>query len=175
MAEIRTERLLLRPPVLADAAHITELVNDPLIYEKVARIPPGQSVEQTGRWILGTERGNELGTDHVFLIVESGAVIGTIGAHRAAADMPFEIGYWVAPAAWGRGVATEAATALIAWLDDRGLAGKLVSGYFADNPASGRVLEKLGFSPVRTGPVYCDGRGRKVNHVFVQRTNPPLV
>lgn len=173
--EIRTQRFLLRPPALADAERITELVRDPRIYEKVARIPPGQSVEQTGKWILNGQRGNELGTDHVFLIVETGEVIGTVGAHRPATSEPFEIGYWIAPHAWGRGVATEAARALIGWLDARGQAGTLVSGHFADNPASGRVLEKLGFEVTETGPVYCLGRGREINHVFMKRTGQALV
>ena len=173
--EIRTQRFLMRAPTLADAERVTELVRDPRIYEKVARIPPDQSVEQTGKWFLNCERGNELGTDHVFLIIEAGEVIGTVGAHRPATSEPFEIGYWIAPQAWGRGVATEAACALIGWLDARGQADTLVSGHFADNPASGRVLEKLGFEVIRTGPVYCLGRGREIDHVYMKRTGQTLV
>lgn len=175
VSEIKTARFRLRPPQLADAEAVTALVRDPRIYEKVARIPPQQTVEQTGRWILGTERGSELGIDHVFLIIEAEEIIGTIGAHRPATDQPFEIGYWVAPSAWGRGVATEAARALIGWLEGRGQAEGLISGYFIDNPASGRVLEKLGFEHTGTSPVFCLGRGCEIDHVFMRRKQPPMV
>ena len=173
MTEIRTKRCLLRPPVLDDAECVTALVNDPRIYEKVARIPPGQSVEETGRWILNVQRGREAGTDYVFAITDvfslGDGLAGMVGAHRQSVGDPYEIGYWLAPAAWGQGLATEAAEGLIGWLDIRGQADKLVSGYFKDNPASGRVLEKLGFRATHEAPVYCAGRGCEVDHVFMVR------
>ena len=175
MNEIRTARFRLRPPRLEDAEAVTAIVRDPRIYEKVARIPPAQSVEQTGRWILSTERGGELGTDHVFLVTRDETVIATVGAHRPATDQPFEIGYWVAPAEWGRGVATEVSQALIGWLEAREQAGEIISGHFIDNPASGRVLGKLGFEVTGTGPVYCLGRGCHVDHVFMRRLSARLV
>ena len=66
----------------------------------------------------------------------------------------FELGYWVARPWWGRGIATEAGRALIANARDSLRLKRLVAGHFTDNPASGRVLQKLGFRP--TGVV----RGR---------------
>ncbi|WP_084398378.1 GNAT family N-acetyltransferase [Henriciella aquimarina] len=169
MTELRTRRLYLRPLRLEDAPRVTELVNEPGIYERVARIKPGQSKEETGRWILSVERGHDLGTDHVFAIMEGDTLIGTIGAHRLSADRPYEIGYWIAPEAWGKGIATEAAQAVIEWLEAIGAADEIVSGYFADNPASGRVLEKLGFEATHEAPVYCAGRGKDIDHVFMVR------
>lgn len=172
MAELRTKRLYLRHPVLSDAAAITRIVNDPLVYEKVARIGPGQSVEQTGRWILSVERGHDLGTDHVFAIIQDEELIGVVGVHRLSAEEPYEIGYWIAPSAWGRGVATEAGGAVIAWLEARGSGDVILSGHFEDNPSSGRVLEKLGFVATHRAPVYCAGRDRHVEHVFMIRRAP---
>lgn len=175
MTEITTARVRLRSPELADAEAVTAIVRDPRIYEKVARIPPEQTVEQTGRWILSSERGDELGTDHAFLITKDDAIIGTVGAHRPATDQPFEIGYWIAPQTWGKGIATEAACALIGWLEARGQADEIISGYFIDNPASGRVLEKLGFEKTETRPVYCLGRDCHVDHVYMRRRSAPVV
>ena len=169
MAEIRTARFLMRSPTLLDAEAVTTIVNDPRIYETVGRIPPAQSVEETGKWILNAERGRALDTDHVYFVIEGSEIIGTVAAHRPATDQPFELGYWVAPSAWGRGVATEAAQTLIDWLNIRGQASLLTSGYFADNPASGRVLEKLGFTYTRTAPGFCLGRDREIEHIFVER------
>src|SRR5206468_11939592 len=57
-----------------------------------------------------------------------------------------ELGYWLARPFWGRGLATEACTALIAIARALGLE-RIEGSHFLDNPASGRVLEKLGFEP----------------------------
>jgi RimJ/RimL family protein N-acetyltransferase len=57
------------------------------------------------------------------------------------------MGYWIACNFWGRGIATEACSALIEIAATLGL-HSLEAGHFLDNPASGRVLEKLGFEPV---------------------------
>jgi RimJ/RimL family protein N-acetyltransferase len=57
------------------------------------------------------------------------------------------MGYWIARPCWGRGFATEACTALIDIARTLGLA-TLEGSHFVDNPASARVLDKLGFEPV---------------------------
>ncbi|NOX94538.1 MAG: GNAT family N-acetyltransferase [Alphaproteobacteria bacterium] len=59
----------------------------------------------------------------------------------------FELGYWVGARARGQGVATLAASAISHYAFEK-LDGKTINaGYFLDNPASGRVLTKLGFKP----------------------------
>jgi RimJ/RimL family protein N-acetyltransferase len=69
------------------------------------------------------------------------------------------LGYWLGRAYWSRGLGTEA----VAWLLDYAHArfpGQTVgAGVFADNPASRRVLEKLGFRQVRTYDTFCRSRG----------------
>lgn len=56
-----------------------------------------------------------------------------------------ELGYWIAPAHWNSGIATEAAVAVVTYgFDTLGLP-YITSGYHENNPASGRVLGKLGF------------------------------
>lgn len=167
--EIRTERLCLRRLEAGDAAPITEAVQDPRIYEKVARIAPGQTVDITRGWMRSVAEGEGRDTDHVFVIEEQGVMAGVVGGHRKSTAEPFEIGYWLVPAAWGRGIATAAGKALIDWLDETGRGGRLTSGHFKDNPASGRVLQKLGFRPDHEAPVFCLGRGRDIDHVFMVR------
>ncbi|MAN74801.1 MAG: GNAT family N-acetyltransferase [Henriciella sp.] len=169
MEEIRTERLRLRPPLVSDAPAITACVNDPRIYEKVARIAPGQTVKVTTRWLEAVARGRARDLHHVFAIEKEGDFAGIIGAHRSDEGAPFEIGYWLAPPFWGQGLATEAGHALVSWLEESCGAKQFTSGYFADNPASGRVLEKLGFRKSHNAPLFCLGRGRDVDHVFMVR------
>jgi len=57
------------------------------------------------------------------------------------------MGYWIARPFWGRGYATEACSALVEIARTLGLAS-LEGSHFTDNPASARVLEKLGFVPL---------------------------
>ena len=55
-----------------------------------------------------------------------------------------QAGVWIARPFWGRGLASEAGEALVAIARALGI-GQLEASHFLDNPASGRVLEKLGF------------------------------
>jgi RimJ/RimL family protein N-acetyltransferase len=88
----------------------------------------------------------------VHLAIEfKGAAVGGIGAMAgegiAAATAGF--GYWLGEPYWGQGIATAAASALVARLMDERLFARLQAPVFAWNPASMRVLEKVGF--VREG------------------------
>ena len=48
-------------------------------------------------------------------------------------------------------------------------ASKTLSGYFVDNPASGRVLEKLGYVQIGQSEMLYLGRGKKIPHIMVER------
>ena len=74
-------------------------------------------------------------------------------------DDGIEMGYWIARPFWGRGFATEAGRALL--MLSRMLGHRTIrAGHAVDNPASGKVLRKLGFRP--TGEIrsqFSKGRG----------------
>lgn len=105
--------------------------------------PYGQA---DARFFLNTIVPSEL----TWVIVErsSREVVGAMGLplHEHPVERA-ELGYYVTREHWGRGIATEAGSAILAY--GIGLLGtdRITSGYFVDNPASGRVLEKLGFRP----------------------------
>jgi RimJ/RimL family protein N-acetyltransferase len=70
-----------------------------------------------------------------------------------------ELGYWIAREHWGQGYATEAGAAVLKIAAALGNC-ELVASHFLDNPASGRVLRKLGFEPTgRIEPRWSCGRG----------------
>ena len=75
-------------------------------------------------------------------------LIGGIG--MGAVEGGHEFGYWLTPSAWGRGYATEAGRAMVAAARHTLGLRRLKAGHFVDNPASGRVLTKLGFRPTGT-------------------------
>jgi RimJ/RimL family protein N-acetyltransferase len=72
-------------------------------------------------------------------------IVGSCGLARRPSGA-VELGYWIARAHWGKGFATEAGGALIDIARTLKLP-RLEGSHFVDNPASGRVLEKLGFQP----------------------------
>ncbi len=150
MAEIRTERLILRPPETADARRIGMLSRDRDVARMVSLMPYPQTDIGAEGFILIMQARAKLGNDRVYAIHLPGeGPIGVCGAH-AHGEAGIEVGYWLGRPFWGKGFATEAARAVTA-AAQRLARGPVTAGHFVDNPASGRVLEKVGF--VYTGEV----------------------
>ena len=59
-------------------------------------------------------------------------------------DEKGEIGFWIDQSHWGKGVATEAAAGLMKFGFEKLRLHKIVAYHMVRNPASGRVMEKLG-------------------------------
>lgn len=169
--EIETQRLGLRRLAPRDAGPVTDAVNDPRVYRMLAPVRPGQSKAETLAWFATHDSTRRSETGHVFAITsrQTGAFAGVISAHRQRTEDPFNIGYWLKPDFWGAGYCTEAGTGLIGWLENTRAVAALVSGYFADNPASGRVLRKLGFLPCGRGQMFSTGRGEPADHIMMAR------
>lgn len=77
--------------------------------------------------------------------VEDDVVVGEIGGGAVAPGL-VEIGYAVVTSCWGRGYATEAVRALVARARALPAVERIVAHTPLDRPASGRVLEKAGFT-----------------------------
>ncbi|QNM81989.1 GNAT family N-acetyltransferase [Sphingomonas sabuli] len=141
----RTPRLLLRPGFPEDAAALAAAIADERIVRNLATAP-WPYARRDAEAFLAAPRDPILPS---FLIIErtGGAprLVGSCGLGRRPSGA-VELGYWIARAHWGRGFATEAATAVIDVARALGLTS-LEASHFLDNPASGRVLEKLGFMP----------------------------
>ena len=88
------------------------------------------------------------------------SLIGGVGIGPVE-DEPMAFGCWLAPSAWGRGYATEAGRAALDCARMLGIR-HVTAAHPADNPASGRVLRRLGFRPVGRSERYSRGRGRTV-------------
>lgn len=70
--------------------------------------------------------------------------MGAAGLKLDAAHKRGELGYWIARAHWGRGIASEAVRALVDHAFDVLALERVFAHHFLWNPASGRVLEKAG-------------------------------
>jgi ribosomal-protein-alanine N-acetyltransferase len=144
---LESERLLLREPELADAPAIAALMNDWDVVKNLASAPVPY-FEKHARDFIGLQKdGRARGTDFVFAIIRKSdsALMGKCGLHLK--EQGFEMGYWLGRPYWGQGYATEAAAQVLAFGFRNLRAESIWAGWFHDNPASGRVLEKLGFRP----------------------------
>ena len=141
----RTERLLLRPGCAEDAPALARAIADEQVVRNLATAPWPFALEDAEAF-LAAPRDPAMPS---FLITErtkgEPRIVGACGLGRRPSGA-VEMGYWVARPHWGKGFATEASRALIDIARALKLA-RLEASHFLDNPASGRVLEKLGFMP----------------------------
>lgn len=143
-AFLETRRLTLRAPMDQDIPRIAELASDPDIARMTLRMPSPYAASDAEAFVRAAA-GQDPRDANTFLIEHDDlGPVGVIGLHYDEDPAP-EVGYWIGKPYWGRGFATEALEGAVVWA--RRVWGKraLVSGHFADNPASGRVLEKAGF------------------------------
>jgi len=141
----RTERLLLRPGWAEDAPALAHAIADEQVVRNLATAPWPFAIEDAEAF-LAAPRDPALPN---FLITERTdgppRIVGACGLGRRPSGA-VELGYWIGRQHWGKGFATEAGRALIDIAKALKLP-RLEASHFLDNPASGRVLEKLGFQP----------------------------
>ncbi len=138
----RSERLLLRPIWREDWQGIYRGIADEGVVRNLARAP----------WPYYEEHAREFTARPIdptlpkFLVAsaDNAEIVGCIGIDINGADV--ELGYWIARSHWGKGYATEAGHSALRVA--RALGHKsLIASHFVDNPASGKVLRKIGFVP----------------------------
>lgn len=142
-ATLETERLLLRPVTLADAEDMYDYASD----EETTRFvfETHASLEDTRENLATYFLSNPLGLYGICL-KENQRLIGTIDLRVDEPNCKAEMGYTLNKAYWGQGYTTEAGEKLI-WLAFEKLAlNRVTAIHNSQNPASGRVMEKLGMA-----------------------------
>ena len=150
MTDIQTHRLLLRPIQKDDARLFASYCNDYSLARNTSRIPHPYSLAEAEAFVESSTDAWMRNEEYRFAICRDGLMVACAGL-TPGADEAFELGYWVGADFRGDGIATEAVSALIKHGFVKLGAAKIAAGYFVDNPASGRVLEKLGF--LKTGEI----------------------
>lgn len=140
-------RVTLRRPEPGDAPRVAALMNDYDVVKNLSRAPWPYGLQDAVDWLdhVVTPAGPR--ADYPFAVVTGAGMIGTLGISTNPQNPDsVELGYWFGRPFWGQGFATEAGhLALDFAFADLGLA-TIEAGHFADNAASGRVLQKLGFA-----------------------------
>ena len=144
---VQTRRLLLRPFQPADA----EVVRCLAASQEVAAgtfLPHPLDRQAAQDWIMDRVKDQAAGTAVTFAITlaENTAVIGSIGLELIPAHEQGRLSYWLGRAYWNRGYGTEAVKSLVEYGFTRLKLHRIYAPHFHTNPASGRVLQKVGMT-----------------------------
>lgn len=140
---IETARLLLDPLRADDAAALRNIVVQPNVGRMLFLFPADWSVTSAETFIA---RWQDFDAGRYRLAIRHrGRLIGSVGVYRAEPAARPDIFYFLDPSAAGRGLATEAVSGFLWDVFDRLAPESIGADVFTDNPASARVLEKLGF------------------------------
>ncbi|ODP38565.1 GNAT family N-acetyltransferase [Sphingomonas turrisvirgatae] len=153
----RTQRLTLRPGWIEDAPELARAMNYHEVVRNLSRAPWPYTIGDAEAFLSS---GGQHGASFLICGHEDGfsRILGGIRFGLLDGES-HELGYWLTPNAWGRGYATEAGRAAID-IARMLRVPRLTADHFVDNPASGRVLRKLGFRPTgRIVPRFSRGRG----------------
>ncbi|MCU1231751.1 MAG: acetyltransferase [Acidobacteria bacterium] len=135
---LTTERLVLRPLTLDDAPDVQRFASAYEIAANTLSIPHPYPPGAAEEWIRTRE-------EEAFAIaLREGDFVGTIGLRLKIHDDRGELGYWIGMPYWRRGYASEAARAMMEYGFGTLHLNKITAAHFGRNPASGRVLQKLG-------------------------------
>ncbi|MDB6113872.1 MAG: GCN5-related N-acetyltransferase [Lacunisphaera sp.] len=162
---LETARLRLRPYARADAADLQRLAGHPAVAATTQNIPHPYPDGAAEKWIA-THPARWLAHEGLVFactLKDTGELLGSIGLVIEEAHEKAELGYWVGVRHWNRGYTTEAARAVVGFgFETLGL-NRIQSRHFANNPASGRVMEKAGLrregvsaGAIRKGGVFHD-------------------
>jgi RimJ/RimL family protein N-acetyltransferase len=139
-------RLVLRPFALQDAPAVQALAGAREVASTTLTIPHPYENGMAEAWIRTHAPSYAAGTLASFAIVAAATqeLIGAMGLTISTAHARAELGYWVGVPFWNRGYATEAGAMIVRFgFEQLGL-NRIHAQHFVRNPASGRVLQKLG-------------------------------
>ena len=144
--KIKTQRLLLRPFELSDGPRVKELAGDKAIADTTLNIPHPYENGMAEEWISIHEPKFAAGELANFAVVLkfSQELIGAIGLTIDNRFNTAELGYWVSREDWNKGYCTEAAAAILEFGFRQLELHNIIATFFTRNPASGKVMEKIG-------------------------------
>ncbi len=160
---LETERLLLRPMTIQDAeSAFKNWTSDPEI-AKFMRWELHKNVAETREWLESEEAFLESDTVYNWGLVlkESGELIGSGGLVFIELKGMYELGYNIMKKYWNQGLATEASWKMIEYGKKELGQKQFYCCHAKDNPASGKVMTKVGFKYQNDGVYYSWNKERK--------------
>jgi RimJ/RimL family protein N-acetyltransferase len=144
--KLETPRLRLRPFTASDVPEIARLAGRAEIAATTLFVPHPYAESDAEAWLATHGPSAADGTGFTFAITtRDDRLVGAVALHPVPRHRRAELGYWIGVEHWGQGYATEAAAAVLGFgFETLGL-NRIEAHAFPENPASARVLEKLGF------------------------------
>jgi len=151
---LQTKHLCLRPFELPDGEDVRRLAGDRAIADTTLLIPHPYEVGMAEEWILARRPRFEAGEEVVFAVIlrETGELIGAMGLVIEGKFRRAELGYWIGRPYWGNGYCTEAGRAVLEYGFQSLDLNRIHAYHFKRNPASGRVMQKLGMKHEGSSP-----------------------
>lgn len=158
---VETDRFELRPLRISDAGLIEMYTSDQRVAKMTRSIPHPLHADMTQSYIARVTKEDR--EEDVWAIdgTKSGLaeVMGLVTLERLTKNQS-EMSYWVAPAFWNKGIASEAVTALA---KENPLENDTIfAAVFQDNPASAKVLTNCGFEYIGDAEAFCVARNALV-------------
>jgi [ribosomal protein S5]-alanine N-acetyltransferase len=144
--ELRTTRLVLRSFERGDIPAIVRLAGAREIAATTINIPHPYTENDAQGFLAHADEEFRAGrsVSHAVTILQGGELCGSVGLTLTPTHERAELGYWIGVPYWGRGFATEAASAVIMFGFETLKLHRIYAHHFAENHASRRVLEKIG-------------------------------
>jgi RimJ/RimL family protein N-acetyltransferase len=139
---LESPRLELRTWGKSDIAELVPLISAREVAATTLRIPHPYEEKHAREFVGSIAKENELRL--AIRLRHDGRLCGGIGLHPETQHNRAELGYWLGVPYWGRGYATEAATAVVRYGFEQLKLNRIFATCFMHNPASGHVLRKIG-------------------------------
>jgi len=143
---LKTNRLILRPLYRDDIPQLLPLIGTREVAATTLRIPHPYTLEDAVKFLEYSDSvwQKHEGARFGIFLREDERLCGGIGLAAHLEHNRAELGYWIGVPFWGNGYCTEAAREVLRFGFENLRLHRIDSGHFANNPASGRILQKLG-------------------------------
>jgi RimJ/RimL family protein N-acetyltransferase len=144
---LATSRLVLRPFVGKDVPSVVEFCGAREVADTMTGIPHPYRREDAESWISTHAAAFEHGVGATFAVEGPEGVVGAVLLMNIdRATLQAELGYWIGLPFWRKGYATEAAREGVRYAFEDVRLNRIYARCMVRNPASVRVLEKLGMT-----------------------------
>lgn len=167
---LETNRLMLRPFVLADATRVELLAGDERIAEVTKNIPHPYPEGLAKTWIsshVPKWKSRQLAAFAITL-KESSLLIGCISIINIS-EAEGELGYWIDPTYWNKGFCSEACKSVVEFGTEFLRLSRIHARHLSRNPASGKVLLNSGLVHIGTSESECGYRNQKESIELYER------
>lgn len=142
---LETERLVFRPFTTDDFSLLAELHSDPQVQRYIGGMWTPEEVQRRLDYYMSQQ--GELGWSKWKAYLKAdGSFVGRAGVSVDLHTGEPELGYSFARRAWGHGLASETARAIVAWMWANTALDAITAFAVVDNLASRRALEKVGMT-----------------------------